>query len=706
LTPGTSAPSVPYSELDRPAQFLKSVGPKRSSLLAKLGLLTARDVLYHVPHRYEDASSVRPIGSLQPGMDATVVGRVVARGVLPTRKGLRIFQAVIQDRSGIIECAWPGQPFLERMIRRGDLLLLSGPVRFFHGKQLQPREYTLLAREGETAQEEEGTIFPVYPTTEGLPHRALRTVIAENLDTLLREVAAEEVIARELLARHGLPTLAAALDWLHRPTSMAEAEQGRRRLAFDELFFLQLLHARQRHRATADQPGIAFERRDVLVRPFYQSLPFRLTEAQRRVLREIAEDMAAPRRMNRLLQGDVGSGKTVVALFAMLRAVENGYQAAMMAPTEILAEQHYRTLQQLLGGMPVDLRLLTGSLGAAARRNALRGLDTGAPLIAVGTHALIQEGVRFSRLGITVVDEQHRFGVRQRLALAQAGSRSGAHGTGVPDILVMSATPIPRSLALTLYGDLDLSILDERPPGRQPIRTVVRSEAARSRVFGFVRQQVKAGRQAYVIYPLVEESENLEVKAATEEYRFLREEALPDLRIGLLHGQMPGEEKDAVMRAFAAGTLQVLVATTIVEVGIDVANATVMVIEHAERFGLSQLHQLRGRVGRGSEGSYCILMTGAGGAERLGIFASTDDGFRIAQEDMRLRGEGDLFGARQSGLPSFRFADLEKDLDLLDAARAEARAVIAADPELERHPAIRDLIQLRYADRMRLYHTG
>jgi ATP-dependent DNA helicase RecG len=706
LTPGTSAPSVPYSELDRPAQFLKSVGPQRSSLLAKLGLLTARDVLYHVPHRYEDASSVRPIGSLQPGMDATVVGRVVARGVLPTRKGLRIFQAVVQDRSGIIECAWPGQPFLERVIRRGDLLLLSGPVRFFHGKQLQPREYTLLAREGETAEEEEGTIFPVYPTTEGLPHRALRTMIAENLDTLLREVADAEVIARELLARHGLPPLAAALDWLHRPTSMAEAEQGRRRLAFDELFFLQLLHARQRHRAAADQPGIAFERQDVLVRPFYQSLPFRLTAAQRRVLREIAEDMAAPRRMNRLLQGDVGSGKTVVALFAMLRAVENGYQAALMAPTEILAEQHYRTLQQLLGGMSVDLRLLTGSLGATARRNALRGLDTGAPLIAVGTHALIQEGVRFSRLGITVVDEQHRFGVRQRLALAQAGSRSGDHGTGVPDILVMSATPIPRSLALTLYGDLDLSILDERPPGRRPIRTVIRNESARARVFGFVRQQVQAGRQAYVIYPLVEESENLEVKAATEEYRFLSEEALPDLRIGLLHGQMPGEEKDAVMRAFAAGTLQVLVATTIVEVGIDVANATVMVIEHAERFGLSQLHQLRGRVGRGSEESYCILMTGAGGAERLGIFASTDDGFRIAQEDMRLRGEGDLFGARQSGLPSFRFADLEKDLDLLDAARAEARAVIAADPELECHPAIRSLIELRYADRIRLYHTG
>jgi ATP-dependent DNA helicase RecG len=697
---------LPYTELDRPAQFLRSVGPKRSPLLARLGLLTARDVLYHIPHRYEDASSVLPIGSLQPGMDATVVGRVEAKGVLPTRKGLRIFQAVVRDRTGLVECAWPGQPFLDRVIRRGDLLLLSGPVRFFHGKQIQPREYTILAREDESAPEEEGTIFPVYPTTEGLPHRLLRTIIAENLDTLLREVSDEEIVPGATLARLGLQTLPRALDWLHRPGSVEEAERGRRRLAYDELFALQVLHAQARRHAAESRPGIVFERRDHLVRPFYESLPFTLTDAQRRVLREIGEDMGSPRRMNRLLQGDVGSGKTVVALFAMLRALENGYQAALMAPTEILAEQHHRTLRQLLGSLPFEVRLLTGSLATAPRRRALEGLEEGTPLIAVGTHALIQEGVGFGRLGIAVVDEQHRFGVRQRLALAQAGVRPARPDAGAPDVLVMSATPIPRSLALTLYGDLDLSILDERPPGRRPVRTVLRSEPARERVFGFVREQVEAGRQAYVVYPLVEESDKLDVKAATEEYRYLSEEALPELRIGLLHGQMASEEKDAVMRAFVAGELQVLVATTVVEVGIDVPNATVMVIEHAERFGLSQLHQLRGRVGRGADESYCILITSAEGAARLRVFASTDDGFRIAREDMKLRGEGDLFGARQSGIPAFRFANLEKDFDLLDAAREEARALISADPELQANPRIRELIEARYADRLRLFQSG
>jgi ATP-dependent DNA helicase RecG len=695
-----------YTELDRPAQFLKGVGPKRATLLAKLGLLTARDLLYHLPHRYEDASTVQTIASLKPGMEATVVGRVVAQGVIPTRKGLRIFQAMVRDRSNVvIECSWPGQPFLERVIRRGDLLLISGSVRFFHGLQLQPREYTILAREGEAAVEEEGVVFPVYPTTEGLPHRLLRTIIAENLDVLLSQAAEDEVLDSAMLHRVGLPTLAQAFEFVHRPTSLSEAEVGRRRLAYDELFFLQLLHAMSRQAAALEHPGIRFSRVDALVRPFYRSLPFSLTNAQKRVLREIGADMASPHRMTRLLQGDVGSGKTVVALFALLRAVENGYQAVLMAPTEILAEQHVRTIGKLLGDLPVEVFLLTGRVKAEERRATLERIRAGSPAIFVGTHALIQEGVAFAKLGMVVIDEQHRFGVRQRLALTRTEAEGTRSSQEHPDVLVMSATPIPRSLALTLYGDLDISLLDERPPGRTPVRTVVRSARSRESVFSFVREQVRLGRQAYIVYPLVEESERVDLKSATDEFEYLRAEPLSDLRVGLVHGQMRGEEKDAVMRDFSDGRLDVLVATTVIEVGIDVPNATVMVVEHAERFGLSQLHQLRGRIGRGAAESYCILIA-SGDTPRLRVLASTEDGFEIAREDMRLRGEGDLFGARQSGLPAFRFARLESDQDLLDQGRVEARRLIDADPDLARHLRIGEVLDTRFAERLRMLRSG
>jgi ATP-dependent DNA helicase RecG len=688
-----------YSPLDRPAQFLKGVGPRRAEFLGRLGLLTARDVLYHVPRRYEDASTVQPIGTLQPGSQATVAGRVVSKGVLPTRKGLRIFQAVIRDRSGVIECSWPGQPFLDRVIARGDLLLVSGSVRFFHGRQLQPKEYVILAREGESVGGGGGAVFPIYPATEGLSQRQVRKLISDNLDDLVEASAAEEVLPAELLAETGVPALHDALRALHRPESLAQAEAGRRRLALEELFFLQLLHALVYHEQNVQRPGIAFPRMETLIRPFYRSLPFELTAAQRRVLGEIGADMTSTRRMNRLLQGDVGAGKTVIALFAMLRAVENGYQAALMAPTEILAEQHLRTVRALCGDLSVPLQLLTGRMGAAERRDALARIASGDAQLVIGTHALIQDRVEFHRLGLVVVDEQHRFGVRQRLALAERGE--------APDVLVMSATPIPRSLALTLYGDLDLSILDERPPGRQAILTRARPASARAAVFDFVREQVREGRQAYLVYPLVEESEALALKSAGEEYRRLGEEVFPDLRLALLHGQMPSEEKDQVMVAFARGEIDVLVATSVIEVGIDVPNATLMVIEHPERFGLSQLHQLRGRVGRGSSQSYCILLTGSReGADRLRVFTDTEDGFRIAEADLRLRGQGDLFGERQSGLPAFRFADLEKDLDLLTAARAAARNMVEADPKLVGHTALAEALRKRYGERLRMFQAG
>jgi ATP-dependent DNA helicase RecG len=466
------------------------------------------------------------------------------------------------------------------------------------------------------------------------------------------------------------------------------------------LFFLQLLWAQVQARTASDRAGIALTRSDTIIAPLYRSLPFALTDAQKRAIAEIFGDMTSHRKMNRLLQGDVGSGKPIVAMFALALANENGMQAALMAPTEILAEQHARTLSALAAPLGLNVVLLTGRLPAAERRNALAAIADGTANIVVGTHALIQEKVSFHKLGIAIIDEQHRFGVRQRLALA-------AHGEAV-DTLVMSATPIPRSLALTLYGDLELTVLNELPPGRQPIRTALRPDSGRDRVYQFVREQVAEGRQAYIVFPLVAESETSDLRAATEEFERLQTDEFASLRVGLLHGQMPGEEKDRVMQSFAAGDVDILVATTVIEVGIDVANATVMIVEHAERFGLSQLHQLRGRVGRGAERSYCILLYDGLDTERLRIMGETQDGIAIARADLHLRGMGDFFGSRQHGLPEFRFYDPSRDDDLLDLARPAAHEIIDRDPDLAgaENAGLREIVVSRFAGRAELYEVG
>ena len=686
------------SRLQAPVQYLKGVGPRRAERFERLGIRTGRDLLYHVPHRYEDATQVAPIGRLRPGDDATVIGRVVSKGVLPTRKGLRIFHAVLRDESGLIECAWPGQPWLDRTISKGDLLLASGPVGFYHGRQLRPREHTVLAREGEEG--EGGRIFPVYSATEGLSHRQIRGIVADNLDDLLAEAAGREPFPPEWLSELGLPALAPALETLHRPEDLAGVERARRRLAWEELFFLQLLHARARHELRSRQLGIPFAGAERLSDPFLDALPFRLTEAQRRAWGEIRADMEGGARMYRLLQGDVGSGKTVVAVAAMLKAVENDRQAVLMAPTEILAEQHLRTLARLLAPVAVEPALLTGSVGGERRRAVLEGLRSGATRLVVGTHALIQDGVELARPGLFVIDEQHRFGVEQRRALRELGTAA--------DTLVMSATPIPRSLALTLYGDLDLSVIDEMPPGRRPVKTGVRPQRDRAAALDWVEERLREGRQAYFVYPLIEESAVLDAKAATDAHAELATRFAPH-EVALLHGRMPTSEKDRVMRGFLAGEIAVLVATTVIEVGIDVPNATVMVIEHAERFGLSQLHQLRGRVGRGAEQSWCVAFHGGDGpSERLRAFASSTDGFRLAREDLRIRGQGDLFGAQQHGAPVLRFADLERDADLLERARVRARGVIEQDPGLAAsgHRGLARELAERHADREILFEIG
>jgi len=694
--------------LETPIRFLKGVGERREEAFRRLGVATVEDFLYHVPRRYLDATRVTPVARARIGDEVTCVGLVEATRVVPTRAGLRIFHAVIRDDSGLLECAWPGQPFLERQIKAGQRLLVSGPIRHYHGRQLAPREFVVLEEaeeaspasdngpSGRTARRGSGVVLPIYPATEGLSHRQIRRLAEQHVAALIALV--DDPLGAAV--RAGLPTLPEALRALHQPGSIDEAEAGRRRLAFGELLDQQLVFARARSLAKRPRSGIAFELRRTFTSQLRDGLPFRLTPGQRATIREIVGDMTASERMHRLLLGDVGSGKTVVALFAMLLAVENGYQAALMAPTELLAEQHAATLTRLLAPLHLRPELLIGRLGAAERRAAVARVADGGARLVIGTHALIQEDVAFRRLGLAVIDEQHRFGVEQRAKLIEKGA--------APDVLLLSATPIPRSLALARFGDLDVTVLHGRPAGRRPVRTVLRTERAREAVYAFLAQECRAGRQAYVVYPVIEESERADLRAATTAYERLSHE-LADVSVGIVHGRQQAEERERTMRAFRDGAVRLLVATTVIEVGIDVPNATIMVIEHGERFGLAQLHQLRGRVGRGQEASHCILIGPGGPAwDRLRAFAATDDGFRIAELDLAERGFGELAGTRQSGVPDLRFVDLNRDLDLLERARTVAETVVARDPTLARaeHRALRDRLLRRHARAVELFRVG
>ncbi len=661
-------------DLHAPVQFVKGVGPQRAQALEKAGVRTAEDLLLHLPMRYEDRRSFARIADLRAGMRVSVSGEIVVAGLRRARR-MTLYEVRVDDGSGKLKVLWFNQPFLREVLERGHRVSLFGAVERDKGTRrlvMRSPQYELLDAE-EVPGIHTGRIVPVYEKLGPLTTKPLRRILSRLAEKVPMDL--DDPLPPEIRSRLGVVGRGEALRRVHLPGEEDDLEAldrfrgpGHVRLILEELFLFQLGLALRRRGIRAQRKGVAFEVTDATREAVKRILPFPLTGAQKRVLREIADDMRAAHPMNRLVQGDVGSGKTLVALLAMVIAVENGYQAAFMAPTEILAEQHFLTFRRLLARCPYETALVTSAVKGRERKQARERIASGDAQIVVGTHALIQEGVTFGRLGIAVADEQHRFGVLQREDLRRKGYDV--------DVLVMTATPIPRTLALTAYGDLDVSVVDEKPPGRNPIRTILRAASARREVVGLVRREVDARRQAYVVYPLVEESEKLEdVRAATEAADEWRK-ALPGVSVGLLHGRMKSAEKEETMAAFAGGTVQVLVATTVIEVGVDVANATVMVIEHAERFGLAQLHQLRGRVGRGRAASTCVLLAHGRLSQvaraRLDVMIATEDGFAIAEKDLELRGPGDFFGTRQWGMPSFRVAHLVRDRELLEPARREA----------------------------------
>ena len=703
-------------ELTTPVQYVKGIGPRLAEILATKGIATVGDLLNYLPFRYEDRLNPRGIAELRAGEMATVIGEVRNSGLFRTRK-MPIFQLTVGQGRSKLRCLWFHGAYLQDKFKPGQLIALYGKVeqdsRSGELQIVQP-QFEMLGDAGGNGAEDKaaaslevGRIVPIYESAgQGrVTARWFRRVIRTALDDLTPDLA--ETIPAAVRERLALVSPREALWKVHWPEageSFEDLQSSRTpahiRLIFEELFFTELGLELKRRQQKA-QTGIAFRLDDRVRQAIKKILPFHPTAAQKRVLKEIADDMQKPHPMRRLLQGDVGSGKTIIGFQAAIIAIENGCQVALMAPTEILAQQHYFSARRILENAGYRIVLLTGSLEADRKREIRRHIAQGNAQLVIGTHALLEEKVEFAKPGLVIVDEQHRFGVLQRLKLMKkSGEGSDDQNPAEPDVLVMTATPIPRTLALTLYGDLDLSVLDEFPPGRTPIVTRRITDDRSPEVWDFVRKQVANGHQVYVVYPVIAENEETELKAAIKMYRELSGKVFADLKVGLLHGRLDSELKDQVMRMFQKGELQILVATTVIEVGVDVPNATVMVIEHAERFGLAQLHQLRGRIGRGAAKSFCILMTGGKvteeGERRLDAMVRTNDGFQIAELDLELRGPGEFFGTRQAGMPSFRVANLIRDRQLLELAKGEAAAVMEGpNSEVTQVEISRALVALR-----------
>ncbi len=697
-------PTLP--PLKKAVQYVKGVGPRRAEQLERMGIRTVEDLLYHIPFRYQDRREMRKIDQLVVGEENATIGQLVRVGRrFVTRTRRWVLEAVVRDETGFLFLLWYYQhQYFQKKFQIGQQVLLYGKVELGMkgGKWMTHPDIEAVEEEEEIAR-----VMPIYHKTTEMTVHAIRGLVHGAVDSHIGYVV--NGVPQEISERLGLMDLADALGSLHVPPLEADlatynnaSSLAHRTVVFDELFYLQLgMHLRRRNMVKED--GLSIVPGPLAMR-VYDVLPFRLTKAQQRVLEVIFRDMAAPHPMNRLVQGDVGSGKTVVAFCAALAALDSGYQVAFMAPTELLAEQHFRTLSPLCEKLDISITLLTGDLKARQKQDVYHKIEHGTVEIVVGTHALIQEGVRFQRLGLAIVDEQHRFGVMQRATLKRMGTN--------PDMLLMTATPIPRTLALTIYGDLDVSAIDELPPGRKPITTRVFHEGEREKAYRAVKEQIDKGHQAYIVYPLVEDSEKSDLKAATTMADKLAKTAFAGYSIGLLHGRMKGEEKDAVMGRFKRGEHHLLVSTTVIEVGIDVPNATVILIEHAERFGLSQLHQLRGRVGRGQAASSCLLLAQYTPADesirRLRVMVETNDGFKIAEADLAFRGPGEFLGTRQSGMPDFRVANIVRDSRILEIARDEAEAWLQRDPDLTA-PASRELraiLEDRWAGRLELARVG
>ena len=703
-----------------PIQYLKGVGPRISNILAKKGIKSVEDALYYFPRRYEDRRHIKKISELQPFKRETVMGKIILTGKVRTKRR-ELFQVVLSDGTGRLNLVWfqYNEKYLRAVYKKEATVILSGEItvdRYTDSLQIiHPRPEDTEIIDSEENLEKDflnfNRIVPIYPLTEGIKQRRLRSIMKTVVDAYCPHVI--DYVPEAIKRRRHILNLGDALSRAHfssasdRLVDLFDRDSvygsiPHRTVSFNEFFFMELGLA-LRKRDVTKLPGIAFNPTGRLSGRLLSNLPFSLTSAQKRVIAEIERDMRAHSPMNRLLQVDVGSGKTIVALLSMLKAVDSGYQSAIMAPTEILAEQHLRSIIQFTRTAGVKVVLLTSGLSKKERYTYYEAIKTGEADIAIGTHALIEEAVEFKNLGFIVIDEQHRFGVIQRAELRSKGKN--------PDVLVMTATPIPRTLAMTVYGDLDVSVIDEMPPGRKPIKTIIfyEEKGTRKKAYDIVREEVKKGRQAYVVYPMIEESESpdfKDLKYATLMADELQNKVFPEFQIGLLHGRMKTEEKDEVMRRFISHDIDILVSTTVIEVGVDVPNASVMVVENAERFGLSQLHQLRGRIGRGEHESVCILISGYKRSEeaqrRLSVLEKTTDGFRIAEADLTIRGPGDFLGTKQSGLPEFRFANLIRDARILSEAREEAFRIVNESPTLTNHPGLIEEVSRRWEGRLEL----